>query len=393
MQKLSNWKQAGLRKIVKLNYGKGLPARARVGGKYDVYGSNGIVGKHGEFFVEHPTIIVGRKGSVGKVNLSLQPCWVIDTAFYTEVIDDKVDLKYLYYFLDFISSKLVIPMGVKPGINRNDYLAESIPLPFKGGEPDLEEQKRIADKIDKLFAEVDKGIEKTKEGLENVENLLQSELKNIVRDLKCSKKAKAQALIDIAEYFSDGDWVERKNQSDSGIRLLQTGNVGIFNFKNNESRKRYISQKTFELLNCKEVFSGDILISRLPEPVGRACIVPKLDTRLITAVDCTIFRPKKRYDVKFVNYLLNSHENIAQVRMFLTGSSRKRISRKNLEKIALNIPFKNNQPDSQEQRRIVKKLDEIQKQSQELQSKYKKQLKHFEMLKQSILNQAFQGKL
>ena len=42
-----------------------------------------------------------------------------------------------------------------------------------------------------------------------------------------------------------------------------------------------------------EIFSGDILVSRLPEPVGRACIVPEKAERMITAVDCTICRPNE----------------------------------------------------------------------------------------------------
>lgn len=43
-----------------------------------------------------------------------------------------------------------------------------------------------------------------------------------------------------------------------------------------------------ENFNAGEIFSGDILVSRLPEPVGRACIVPEKAERMITAVDCTI---------------------------------------------------------------------------------------------------------
>lgn len=206
------------------------------------------------------------------------------------------------------------------------------------------------------------------------------------------KELRLLKLNVIADMFIDGDWIEKKNQSKSGIILIQTGNVGIIDYRN-KIEKRYISEDTFKLLQCTEVFPGDILISRLPDPVGRACIVPKLGARLITAVDCTIFRPKKGYSVRYINYLLNSTYALDQVYSFLTGSSRKRISRKNLENIELPIPFANDNPDFQEQERIANKLDEIRKRIGEVEKKYQESIENLEKTKKSILNQAFQGKL
>ena len=95
-------------------------------------------------------------------------------------------------------------------------------------------------------------------------------------------------LEDICTVFTDGDWIESKDQSESGIRLVQTGNIGEGTYLEKEARAKYISEGTFDKLKCTEIFSGDILVSRLPEPVGRACIVPEKAERMITAVDCTI---------------------------------------------------------------------------------------------------------
>ena len=76
--------------------------------------------------------------------------------------------------------------------------------------------------------------------------------------------------------FTDGDWIESKDQSDSGIRLIQTGNIGNGEFLYKNDKAKYISVDTFKRLNCKEVFPNDILVSRLPEPVGRGCIIPDI---------------------------------------------------------------------------------------------------------------------
>lgn len=96
-------------------------------------------------------------------------------------------------------------------------------------------------------------------------------------------------LEDICTVFTDGDWIESKDQADEGIRLIQTGNIGMGAYLEKEEKAKYISEETFNKLKCTEIFSGDILVSRLPEPVGRACIIPEKKERMITAVDSKLF--------------------------------------------------------------------------------------------------------
>ena len=94
----------------------------------------------------------------------------------------------------------------------------------------------------------------------------------------------------VSNFVGDGNWIESKDQSTSGIRLIQTGNIGVGTYLDKVNRAKYISEQTFSQLNCTEVLPGDILISRLPDPVGRACVVPDRMGKAITAVDCTIIR-------------------------------------------------------------------------------------------------------
>lgn len=158
-------------------------------------------------------------------------------------------------------------------------------------------------------------------------------------------------LEDICEFFDDGDWIETKDQSPDGIRLIQTGNIGVGFYKDKDSKSRFVSAETFKSLGCKEIFEGDILISRLPDPVGRATILPKLSKRSITSVDCTIVRPSKRLCIP--EYLLaitmteHYHQEISQ---YLTGSSRTRISRSNLGKVQIPLP------DLEIQKEIVQRI-------------------------------------
>ena len=159
-------------------------------------------------------------------------------------------------------------------------------------------------------------------------------------------------LEDICTVFTDGDWIESKDQSESGIRLVQTGNIGEGRYLEKEARAKYISEETFYKLKCTEIFPGDILVSRLPEPVGRACIVPEKTERMITAVDCTICRPNESLISKeYLCYFMRSNAYYTRLLGNVTGTTRKRISRKNLGSVELQIPTKD------EQKIVVERLD------------------------------------
>lgn len=161
-------------------------------------------------------------------------------------------------------------------------------------------------------------------------------------------------LGDVCEVFADGDWIESKDQSQSGVRLIQTGNVGNGFFKNRINKARYISELTFKNLRCTEIFRGDYLISRLPEPVGRTCVLPDINTKMITAVDCTIVRFNfQKIIQKYFLFYSQSNQYLQDVDEETTGTTRKRISRKKLANIKIPLP------PLPEQQRIVTKLDAL----------------------------------
>ena len=160
-------------------------------------------------------------------------------------------------------------------------------------------------------------------------------------------------LADLCEVFADGDWVESKDQSSDGIRLIQTGNVGEGIFKDRIEKARYISEDTFKRLRCTEIVEGDCLISRLPYPVGRSCILPDTVEQMITAVDCTIVRFKPtQFLPEFFNLYSQSTDYLNTVAKECTGTTRSRISRSNLGLTPIPVP------PLAEQQRIVTILDQ-----------------------------------
>lgn len=152
--------------------------------------------------------------------------------------------------------------------------------------------------------------------------------------------------------MTDGDWIISQNMDNNGdVRLIQLADIGLGDFLDRSSK--FITSQKFIELNCTELKEGDILISRMADPIGRACILPKLYQRAITAVDVTILRPDPNIaDNYYIMYLCNTKRFLDQAQSAATGTTRSRITRKNLEKIQIPLP-----PLS-EQKRIVEILDQ-----------------------------------
>jgi type I restriction enzyme S subunit len=187
-------------------------------------------------------------------------------------------------------------------------------------------------------------------------------------------------LSEICNVFADGDWIESKDQSSEGIRLIQTGNIGFGYFKDKVDKSRFISEDTFNRLRCTEIKPGDLLVSRLPDPVGKSCIIPETSTKMITGVDCTIIRPKDFLLSEFLCYYQMSDKYLKDVQIGVSGATRQRISRKNLGQIQIPIP-----PIS-EQQDIVSILDETFESIEQAKSNAEQNLKNAKELFESFLH-------
>ena len=132
------WKTVTLGEFAPFTYGKGLPVGKRnPSGVIPVFGSNGIVGYHDSSLTEGPTIIIGRKGTVGAVHYSPIPCWPIDTTFFITGNDSALT-RFKYYALSVLGLEHMNSDSAVPGLNRSDAHARTLLLPEES------EQRAIA---------------------------------------------------------------------------------------------------------------------------------------------------------------------------------------------------------------------------------------------------------
>jgi type I restriction enzyme S subunit len=190
------WTTTFVGDLLTLNYGKGLTEAQRKSGPVAVYGSNGVVGSHYTSLTTGPTIIVGRKGSVGAIHLSPYGCWPIDTTYY---IDDfkGLDPQYLIYLLRSLNLAELDKSTAVPGLNRDDVYKQAVCL------PPLAEQERIVAQIEILLTRVNAA----KENLAKVPAILKR-FRQAVLAAACSGRLTA-------------DWREQQTTLESASVLLE----------------------------------------------------------------------------------------------------------------------------------------------------------------------------
>lgn len=139
-----SWEAMKLGDVLPFKYGRNLPESKRTQtGEYDVVTSAGVAGSHCEALTTVPSVVVGRKGTIGKLTYCGAPVWPTDTAFFVEE-RDGVNLRFAYYLLSTLPFQSMNNDSAVPGLNRRD--AEDLIVRI----PSLQEQNSIADVLGAL---------------------------------------------------------------------------------------------------------------------------------------------------------------------------------------------------------------------------------------------------
>jgi len=157
-----HWEVRRLKNICRFKYGDSLSSKDRFdNGDFDVYGSNGIVGKHKIGITKAPCIIIGRKGSFGKINFSESPCFPIDTTYYVDSDSTNANLEWLRFLLESLRLDRYSKDSAVPGLARDDAYVYRAPYP-----PTIEEQIRIIEHIKTETRSLDITISKAEREIE-----------------------------------------------------------------------------------------------------------------------------------------------------------------------------------------------------------------------------------
>ncbi len=328
------WEVRRLKRFCTFTYGNSLANEDRIEGAIPVYGSNGVVGYHNRAMTHKPCIIIGRKGSYGKINFSESECFPIDTTYFVDDRSTKADMRWLKYVLPFLElDKFSKDTGV-PGLNREDAHNKFVPIP----ENDI--QKAIVDYLDSKTSQIDDLIAKKERMIE----LLKEERVAIIN------QAVTKGLDPKSEMKDSGiEWLGKVpkhwglqrlkyllSDSGEGIRIGPFGSSLKAEFITDQGYKvygqenvisddfsigyRFINQGKFAELNVYELNPGDVIVTMMGT-TGKSKVVPEGIKKGIMDSHLIRMRFNKMVNPSFISFLINdSHYIFTQLRIYSKGS-------------------------------------------------------------------------
>ena len=351
----ADWREATVGEFAWFSYGKSLPARERVvSGRIPVFGSGGITGYHDAALTDGPTVIVGRKGTVGAVYYSPGPCWPIDTTFFFAERDPDL-LRFKYYQLRALNLDAMNADSAVPGLNRDAAHAIEIQVPRES------EQRAIA----RVLGALDDRIELDRRMSETLEEMAQALFRSWFVDFD-PVRAKAEgrpsglppnvdALFPASFQASElgeipAGWeVRRLGQLSlkpqyGYTQSAQSDPVGPKFLRITDINKRAwvdwdavpYCQITAEDLEKYRLSKGDALIARMADP-GHGCVIEE-EREAVFASYLIRFRPIHDRYARLLQYWLRSDAYWQLVRERGAGTTRVSLNAKVLSDFPLAVP-------------------------------------------------------
>ena len=376
---VTDWKETKLGEICELLYGKSLPARSRVLGNVPVYGSNGPVGTHNEYLISGPSIVIGRKGSIGEIHLVKDECWPIDTTYYIDSSVTKCDLMWLAFYLKNLNLPNLNKAAAVPGLNRNDVYNLPVSL------PPLSEQKRIAAILNDHMADIARARAAAEEQLEAAEALSAAYLREIFE----SKEAKQWPKVRLGDHASKiGSGVTPRGgqaaYKPEGIPLIRSQNIYLNRFVPNGLV--FIDQEQDQKMRNSRVEKGDVLLNITGASIGRVCVVPDEIcpanvNQHVSIIRTGILNPDYlsfyMSNPVFQRFIMNSQ----------SGATRQALTKSMIEDFF--IPC----PPTKIQLKIVKDILHRIKISEKIITDLRLQMQTIDAIPSAVLNKAFNGEL
>ncbi len=256
-----SWPTAKLGDICCFTYGKSLSEDSRDGGSNNVYGSNGVVGKHSKAITEGETIIIGRKGSLGEVNWADDSCWPIDTTYYIDKNSTNQNLRWLYWRLKGLHLTKMNKSAAVPGLNREDAYRLELRV------PSLSEQERIASILDKA-AEIKAKREQAISKLDELRKCVFNDLLQKNQDNLTTVK------LGVVCNFVRGPFggaLKKEIFKNDGYAVYEQQHAIYDQFTD---VRYYVDRAKFEEMKRFELRAGDLIMS-CSGTMGKVAIVPE----------------------------------------------------------------------------------------------------------------------
>lgn len=343
----THWDVTRLKQICRFAYGDALPNDARQDGEVPVYGSNGRVGTHNFANTTSPCIVIGRKGSFGKVNYSLEPAFAIDTTFVIDQRFTGANLRWLYYLLGWLRLDEVSKDSAIPGLDREDAYQRLAPYPVS-----IEEQGRIARFLDQADWRINRYIRAKRRLIELLNEQKQAIIHQAVtRGLDPNVRLKPSGvewLGDIPEHWEvsrlkfeathivDCLHATPEYVEDGDYPAIRTADIEPGRVRLNTVRR--VARDQYLLWTARLVpQAGDILYSREGERYGIAATVPQ-SVALCISQRMMIFRIASEHCGEFFMWQMNCPHVYAQAAADQIGATAPHVNVETIRNYEVLVP-------------------------------------------------------
>lgn len=328
--------------------------------------------------------LTGNVGRVGMLTKGFLPAALNQRVSCIRIKDsDTVNKKYLYYYFRqklFIQECVEASKGVAQ-LNLSTKWLENYTIPV----PPLPEQERIVARIEELFSQLDAGVETLKKTKAQLAVYRQAVLKEAFESVipesdTCNvedvcKDIKVGIVIKPAQYYTSAD---------VGVRAFRSANVREFAV--NDSDWVYLTKAGHEANLRSEIHTGDVLVVRSGYP-GTACVVPPTYNGC-NAIDILIAVP---YAEKILPEYLCAYTNSPLGKRIIQekkrGVAQAHFNVSGYSKTPIIVPC------LETQKRVVAEIDSRLSVCDSIEQTVDTALQQAEAMRQSILKDAFEGRL
>lgn len=294
------FKRYALSKLATIKYGKNQKKVLSEDGNIPIYGTGGLMGYATTALYDKPSVLIGRKGTIGKVKYVEHPFWTVDTLFYTIINADIVIPKYLYYVMSLIdlnnyNEGTTIPSLRTETLNRLEFDI-----------PSIEEQEIVLSCLNPI----DRKIELNNAINNNLEQQAQAIFKEWFIDNLENNKWSTGTFSELINSTLNGDWGKETPTGNNTEKVYCIRGADISEVKAGNKGKmptRYILPKNFV---TKQLTAGDIVVEisggSPTQSTGRCTaitqsLLDRYDSGMVCTNFCKAIKPKEGYSL-FIYY-------------------------------------------------------------------------------------------
>jgi type I restriction enzyme S subunit len=383
----TGWRWVKLGEVCSIINGKNQKDVVNPEGKYPIYGSSGIFGYADKYLANEGSTVVGRKGNINSPIYVETKFWNVDTAFALTP-NEEINGKFLFYFCKGFNFHALDKSTTIPSLAKTDLLKIDISIPT------LLEQHAIVSKIEELFSELDKGKQQLETALQQLKVYRQAVLKSAFegrltnRDVKEGELPegwKSVTMRDVCIKIGDIDHKMPK-QISSGYPYVSTKDFSddlTISFQN----VKHISKEDFHNLGRKiRPERGDIIFPRYGT-IGKNILID-FDKEFLVSYSCAIIKPNQNLvSSKYVYLYSLSPQITKEINKYVVETTQANIGIASINSFV--FPW----PSIGVQNEVVREIESRLSVCNKLEETIITSLQQAETLRQSILKQAFEGKL